>query len=156
MRGVLNINKPSGISSYDVIRVIKNFIKQNSSKSKREKIMKIGHAGTLDPLANGVLLILFNEATKIASYLTEQKKEYLAEIKLGIKTDTDDISGKIIQEKAVPKFTPAQIEEVLQEFRGEITQIPPSYSALQQQGKRLYILARQGRPVEPKSRQFSP
>ncbi len=155
MRGVLNINKPSGISSYDVIRVIKKIIKQNSLGLMHTKNMKIGHAGTLDPLADGVLLILINEATKIASFLTEQKKEYLAEIKLGIKTDTDDIAGKIIQEKEVPKFTLNQIEKVLEEFRGEITQIPPTYSALQQQGKRLYILARQGKPVKPKPRKLT-
>lgn len=154
MRGILNINKPSGISSYDVIRVIKKIITQNSLGIKHAKNMKIGHAGTLDPLADGVLLILINEATKIASYLTDQKKEYLAEIKLGIKTDTDDISGKIIQEKEVPKFTPNQIVKVLEEFRGKITQIPPTYSALQQQGKRLYALARQGKPVEPKPRKL--
>ena len=155
MRGVLNINKRSGISSYDVIRIIKKCTMQNTAKLKNKKIMKTGHAGTLDPLANGVLLILFNEATKIASFLTEQKKEYRAEIKLGIKTDTDDITGKVIQEKEVLKFTPAQIEESLQEFRGEITQIPPKYSAIQQQGKRLYALARQGKPVEPRPRKLT-
>jgi len=168
IRGILNINKPSGISSYDVIRIIKRIIKGNaiqpngkettqsgSSCPRRVDSTKIGHAGTLDPMANGVLLILFNEATKIASFLTEQKKEYQAEIKLGIKTDTDDITGKVIQEKEVLKFTPAQIEESLQEFRGEITQIPPAYSALRQQGKRFYDIAREGKPVEPRPRKLT-
>lgn len=149
LRGVLNVKKPSGISSYDVIRTIKRVLKNKVS----EKI-KIGHAGTLDPLAKGVLLILFNEATKIGSLLSEQEKEYIAEIRLGIKTDTDDITGKIIERtnSLTKTITQQQIENVLKEFIGEINQIPPTFSALRQKGGRLYNWARAGKPIQPKAR----
>jgi len=152
MRGVLNVNKPSGISSYDVIRKIKKILPNNKLAQKEITKFKIGHAGTLDPMANGVLLILFNEATKITPFLNEQKKEYVAEIRLGIKTDTDDITGKVIEEKPVPTLSLTQIQEVLDEFRGEITQNPPVFSALRVNGKRFYEISRAGEKIIPKPR----
>lgn len=148
LRGVLNVNKPSGISSYDVIRTIKRIFK-NEQKSG---FVKIGHSGTLDPIADGVLLVLFNEATKIAHFLTELKKEYIAEIKFGIKTNTDDITGKVIKEEDGSKITKNDIEMTLPQFIGEIYQIPPIFSALHEQGRRLYNLARAGQRVQPKMR----
>jgi tRNA pseudouridine55 synthase len=138
LRGVLNINKPSGISSFDVIRAIKRIIYESESLQKKNLPIKLGHAGTLDPMANGVLLILFNEATKINPFLMEQKKEYLAEIRLGIRTDSDDITGKVLEEKNIPTIP-----------------LKPSFSALHAQGKRLYEIARAGKTVETKPRQVS-
>lgn len=155
MRGVLNINKPSGISSYDVIRRIKRIFKDITESGRTSPSIKLGHAGTLDPLASGVLLILFNEATKISRFLNEQKKEYIAAIKLGIKTDTDDITGKIQKENELPELSINQIEEILSEFECEISQIPPVFSALRQQGQRLYNLARQGKIYRPLPRKVT-
>jgi tRNA pseudouridine55 synthase len=152
IRGVLNVDKPSGISSYDVIRKIKRVVNPAPPWKGGVKVKRLGHAGTLDPMASGVLLVLFNEATKIASFLTELNKEYLAEIRLGIKTDTDDITGKVIEERDVPKLTSTQIKKLLSEFEGEISQTPPVFSALRQQGKRLYNLAREGKTAIPRPR----
>lgn len=154
-RGVLNVNKPSGISSYDVIRAIKRIFYESMSSSKGGQPIKLGHAGTLDPMANGVLLILFNEATKITPYLTEQKKEYIAEIRLGIRTDSDDITGKVLEEKNIPAIPLKQIKQVLSKFQGEISQNPPIFSALHAQGKRLYDIARAGKTVETKPRKVT-
>jgi len=125
LRGVLNINKPSGISSFDVIRAIKRIFYESTLPQKKDSPVKLGHAGTLDPMANGVLLILFNEATKIVPFLAEQKKEYIAEIRLGIRTDTDDITGKVLEEKNVPAIPLKQIKQALSKFQGEINQNPP-------------------------------
>ncbi|MFB0509845.1 MAG: tRNA pseudouridine(55) synthase TruB [bacterium] len=152
---MLNINKPSGISSYDVIRRIKRIFKDITESGRTSPSIKLGHAGTLDPLASGVLLILFNEATKISRFLNEQKKEYIAAIKLGIKTDTDDITGKIQKENELPELSINQIEEILSEFECEISQIPPVFSALRQQGQRLYNLARQGKIYRPLPRKVT-
>jgi tRNA pseudouridine55 synthase len=152
IRGVLNVNKPSGISSYDVIRAIKKIFGESTLQQKKGISIKLGHAGTLDPLANGVLLILFNEATKIAPFLVEQMKEYIAEIRLGIRTDTDDLTGKVLEEKKIPPLHLKQVQEVLLKFEGEINQIPPIFSALHEQGKRLYEIARAGKTIEQKPR----
>ncbi len=138
MRGVLNINKPSGITSYDVIRRLKPVLGAK----------KLGHAGTLDPLASGVLLILVNEATKIADYLQIPDKEYVAEIRLGIRTDTDDITGRVLEEKPVAGIDREQVLSALAQFKGEIEQVPPAFSAVKVQGERSYRLARRGEVVE--------
>jgi tRNA pseudouridine55 synthase len=145
MRGVLNINKPSGITSYDVIRRLKPVLGTK----------KLGHAGTLDPLASGVLLILVNEATKIADYLQIPDKEYVAEIRLGIRTDTDDITGRVLEEKPVAVITREQVLSVLVQFKGEIEQKPPAFSALKVRGERSYRLARRGEAVEHESRKVT-
>jgi len=144
MRGVLNINKPAGMSSYDVIRRLRRQLGPLPGR--------IGHAGTLDPMASGVLLILLGEATKVSRLLQDQPKEYEAEILLGIQTDTDDRTGQVVARKPVPELSRQAWAEVLSKFTGTIQQIPPRYSALRQEGERLYRLARRGIPVTPAPR----
>lgn len=134
LRGILLVNKPTDITSYDVIRKLKSFFPNN----------KIGHAGTLDPIADGLLLILFNEATKIAHYLSSADKEYVAKIRLGLITDTDDITGKIIAQEEPLNITTKQIENALSLVSAKKEQIPPKFSALRLQGQRAYKLARKG------------
>ncbi|MCL6465827.1 MAG: tRNA pseudouridine(55) synthase TruB [candidate division WOR-3 bacterium] len=143
MRGLLNINKPSGITSYDVIRRIKPIIKPK----------RIGHTGTLDPIGTGVLLILINEATKISRFLLNQPKEYEAEIQFGVQTDTDDITGKPIATAPVPQINFDEVAKAITDkFIGELEQIPPRFSALKNNGTPLYKLARQGVEVSPQPR----
>jgi len=139
VRGVLNINKPAGMSSYDVLRKLKPVL-----KSKR-----LGHSGTLDPMATGVLLVLVNEATKISRLLLNLSKDYEAEIRFGLQTDTDDLTGKVTRTAPVPEIKAEELSRVLQEkFRGELLQVPPIFSALKQNGVPLYRRARQGqKPV---------
>jgi tRNA pseudouridine55 synthase len=143
MRGVLNVNKPSGISSYDVIRRIKPLLHSSTS---------IGHAGTLDPLASGVLLVLLGEATKVSRFLLNLPKEYLAGVLFGRQTDTDDITGRTLTERPVTDLTEESVRSALDRFVGETEQIPPAFSALKQDGQPLYRLARRGEEVHPKSR----
>ena len=145
LNGFLNVNKPSGITSYDVIRHIKRI---SNFKGK------IGHTGTLDPLASGVLVICIGSATKKAGKFLAMEKEYLATMLLGTTTDTDDIQGKIIETKKIDDTTLDidLINKTIHSFIGEIQQVPPSVSALTRQGVRLYKLHRQGRPVIPEAR----
>ncbi len=117
-------------------------------------IKKVGHIGTLDPLASGVLIILIGEATKLSDYLMEHDKEYIAKLHLGEKRDTGDGEGKVIQTKEVKELSKEQIEIVLKSFLGESNQIPPMYSALKVNGKKLYDLARQGKTIERKPRKI--
>ncbi len=146
MRGVLNINKPAGISSYDVIRRLKPVLEPK----------RIGHAGTLDPMASGVLLVLLNEATKISRLLMALDKEYEAEITFGIETDTDDVTGRVIREAPVPEISAEELSRLLQDnFQGELWQVPPDYSALKQAGVPLYHRARAGMPVEKRARRVN-
>lgn len=143
MRGIVNINKPPGISSYDIIRQIKPVLKPK----------KIGHAGTLDPLGTGVLLILVNEATKVSPLLFTLPKEYEAEIRFGIQTNTDDITGRTIATASVPQIDQKEAEEIIvRKFTGEIKQTPPRFSALKKAGTPLYKLARQGIEFIPQTR----
>lgn len=143
MRGLLNINKPAGISSYDVIRRLKPLLKPK----------RIGHAGTLDPIGTGVLLILINEATKISRFLLNQPKEYEAEIRFGIQTDTDDITGKPIATAPVPQINSEEAERIIvNRFTGEFEQTPPRFSALKNAGTPFYKLARQGVEFTPHPR----
>ncbi|MGB9742607.1 MAG: tRNA pseudouridine(55) synthase TruB [candidate division WOR-3 bacterium] len=141
VHGVLNINKPAGISSYDVIRKLKPVLKPK----------RLGHAGTLDPMATGVLLVLVNEATRI-SRLLDLPKEYQAEIRFGIETDTDDITGRVIRTAPVPALETEELRQRLARFQGELLQVPPQYSALKKNGTPLYKLARQGRAPAPAPR----
>jgi tRNA pseudouridine55 synthase len=143
MRGVLNANKPSGISSYDVIRHIKSIL---------QLPIPIGHAGTLDPLASGVLLVLLGEATKVSRFLLDLPKEYVAGVLFGKQTDTDDITGETLSERPVLGVTAESIRSGLKRFTGEIEQVPPAFSALKQNGQPLYRLARKGQEVRPKPR----
>lgn len=136
--GVLNINKPSGITSHDVVDAVRKLL----------KIQRVGHTGTLDPLATGVLPICVGTATKIAQYLTQADKEYLITMRLGITTDTLDADGRVLTEVKDFTIDSAKLEEVLKGFVGEIQQIPPLFSAKKLHGVRLYRLARRGEEVE--------
>jgi len=113
----------------------------------------VGHAGTLDPIATGVLPICFGQGTRVIQFLTDSNKTYLAQIELGMATDTYDREGKIIQRGDPSAVTAAQIQKALTAFQGTIEQVPPIYSALKHHGRRYYELARAGTPITPKSRQ---
>lgn len=141
MNGVLIVNKPMDFTSFDAVAVAR--------KATRQK--KIGHCGTLDPNATGVLPVLLGVATKAQDILPNHDKEYVAELKFGVKTDTLDIWGTVLKEE-ISAVTKAQFEEILKDFTGEIMQVPPMYSALKQNGKRLYDLARQGIEVKREAR----
>lgn len=143
--GILLIDKEEGITSYDVVKRFKRI----------PGFKKVGHAGTLDPFATGLLIILIGQGTKLSSYLMAGKKRYLAGIKLGVETDTLDPTGKIIKEAPFPNLNEAIIKEVLKGFEGEIEQIPPAYSAVNIDGQRAYKLARKGIDVKLKKRNVS-
>lgn len=144
MNGVLIVDKEKGMTSFDVIRQIK--------REKKDNKIKIGHIGTLDPMATGVLPILLGEATKLSDYLMEHDKDYVAILKLGEKRSTGDQEGDIVETADIPEFDENKIKEVLNSFIGRSEQIPPMYSALKVNGKKLYELARQGIEVERKPR----
>jgi len=150
LRGVLNVNKPSGVSSYDVIRRLKPLLA--SLETDRPGRTAVGHAGTLDPLASGVLPVLIGAATKISRLLLSLPKEYVAGVLFGRQTDTDDITGRVIGEQPVTGLTAQRIQDGLVGFTGEIEQTPPAFSALKQDGQPLYRLARQGLPLHPRPR----
>lgn len=142
MNGVLNIYKPIGITSFDVIRQIKRIT----------GLKKIGHTGTLDPLASGVLPVCIGKATKIVDYIMKDYKIYESELKLGIVTDTYDQEGKIISINEDTNFSKEEILNCINSFKGDIAQIPPMYSAIKIKGKKLYELARKGIEVEREPR----
>jgi tRNA pseudouridine55 synthase len=137
MDGVIIINKDKGMTSFDVVKEIR----------KLTHVRRVGHSGTLDPAARGVLPVCIGKATKIVRFLMEGDKEYEAEMTLGITTDTQDAEGKILEEREV-SVKREELEEILKQFMGEIEQIPPMVSAIHYKGKRLYELARQGIVVE--------
>ena len=137
MNGILVIDKPTDFTSFDVVAVVRKTLHQK----------KTGHTGTLDPMATGVLPILLGTATKAQVLLPDSDKEYCAEFKLGITTDTLDITGKILSESDI-HISAEQIENILPLFRGDIMQKPPMYSAVSKDGVRLYELARKGIVVE--------
>lgn len=134
MDAVLNINKPSGLTSFAVVSCVRRLCRTR----------RVGHAGTLDPLADGVLLVLTGQATRIARYLEDRPKEYRAVVRLGVETDTYDLSGRVTAERPLPALDRAAVEAVLERFSGAIAQVPPMYSALKRDGQPLYRLARQG------------
>lgn len=140
--GVLIIDKPSGITSHDVVAKVR----------KALKTKKVGHTGTLDPLATGVLVVCVEKATKLVNYLTCDEKIYEVEMKLGIKTDTGDITGNIIDEDTNYKVTIKEVNEVIKSFVGKQKQIPPMYSAIKVNGQKLYELARKGIEIEREPR----
>lgn len=143
MNGLEIVDKPIKKTSFDIIREIR----------KKYNIKQVGHIGTLDPMATGVLVILVGGATKLSDYLMEHDKEYVATVYLGEKKDTGDSEGDTIERKDVPKdISVEKIKEVLQSFLGKSKQIPPMYSAIKVDGKKLYNLARQGIEVERKER----
>lgn len=141
MDGIIVINKPEKFTSFDVVAVMRGVAKTK----------KVGHTGTLDPMATGVLPLLFGNATKAQSLLPDSSKEYVAEFRLGITTDTLDIWGTVKEDKPV-SVSINDIETLLPKFTGDILQLPPMYSAIQKDGKRLYELARQGIEVEREKR----
>jgi len=142
MDGILNINKPLGNTSYNIVSMVK--------KLTRER--RVGHAGTLDPMASGVLPVCFGQGTRVIEFLLEMSKVYRAQIELGVATDTHDATGRIIQRGDPFQVSREQIELALDTFRGLIQQTPPMYSALKYHGQRLYRLAQAGITVGRKSR----
>ncbi len=140
--GILLLDKPRGISSNAALQRVKHLF----------HAAKAGHTGNLDPLATGLLVICFGEATKVSAFLLDADKRYRGICKLGARTTTADAEGEVIERRPLPSLNDAQIESVLARFRGDIEQIPPMHSAIKQQGKPLYELARQGVEVERKPR----
>ena len=139
------MDKPAGISSNDVVQQAKRLF----------GAQKVGHTGSLDPLATGVLPLCFGEATKFSQYLLDADKKYWAQVRLGITTETGDADGEVIAQADASSVTPAQAVAALETFVGEIDQIPSMYSALKHQGQPLYKLARKGIEVERAPRQVS-
>ncbi len=137
MKGVLLVNKTKGKTSRDMVNELNHIF----------GMKKIGHTGTLDPIATGVLVVCLGKYTKLVDLLSAMKKEYIAEIKLGIKTDTLDITGQILETQEVPKLTEKAIEEVLNSFKGHQKQTVPLYSAKKINGKKLYEYAREHKSV---------
>ena len=144
MDGIIIVDKPKGYTSHDVVNVVKKTL--NTSK--------VGHTGTLDPNATGVLPVLVGKATKISKYLIEHDKTYIAELALGEKSSTGDIEGEIIERKEVPNVTEEQIKEVLQKFLGKQMQTPPIYSSIKINGKKAYEYARSGQTIEIPAREI--
>ncbi len=138
--GILLIDKDQGEFSYEVVRKVK-------SAFEPLQVRKVGHAGTLDPFATGLLIILLGQGTKLSPFITHESKVYLATLRLGIETDTLDPTGRVIRENAVPEFSLRFIEEKARSFTGEIEQKPPVYSAVKYGGTRAYKLARRGQDV---------
>jgi tRNA pseudouridine55 synthase len=137
MDGFLNLNKPAGFTSHDCVAKTRRLL----------KMKRIGHAGTLDPAATGVLPIALGRATRLLQFLPGAKA-YRATIRFGIATTTDDLEGDILTQQPAPALSLEQIQAVLPQFQGKIQQVPPSYSAIQVNGQRLYDLARQGKMVD--------
>ncbi|MBQ9757404.1 MAG: tRNA pseudouridine(55) synthase TruB [Clostridia bacterium] len=144
MDGIINVNKPLGITSHDVVYRLRKIL----------GIKKIGHTGTLDPDASGVLPMCVGKGTKLADYLTARDKQYLAILKLGAFTDTQDASGEILESFEV-RVTEKEVRDAVRKFVGDIMQIPPMYSAIKIDGKKLYELAREGKTVEREPRQIT-
>ena len=142
VNGILLLDKPSGITSNDALQQVKRLYFAR----------KAGHTGSLDPLASGVLPICMGEATKVSAFLLDADKRYRVRCRLGVRTATGDAEGETVETRAVDSYSRAQLESVLERFRGSIEQIPPMYSALKHQGQRLYKLARQGVEVERQPR----
>ena len=142
MNGVLNIFKNKGMTSFDVVSRVR--------KIANEK--KVGHTGTLDPEAEGVLPVCIGKATKIIDYIMDSEKGYSVKFKLGIKTTTYDLEGEVIEERDTSSLTEKEVEEAINSFKGEYSQVPPMFSALKKNGVRLYDLARKGIEVEREGR----
>ena len=142
VNGILNVYKEKGYTSHDVVAKLRGIVGQK----------KIGHTGTLDPDAEGVLPVCLGRATKVCDMLTEKDKTYEAVLLLGKETDTQDISGTVLRVGETEGLTQEQVKDCVMSFVGEYDQIPPMYSALKVNGKKLYELAREGKTIERKSR----
>lgn len=145
VHGILLLDKPERMTSNQALQTVKRLFNAR----------KAGHTGSLDPLASGLLPICFGEATKLSAFLLDADKEYLVTCRLGMRTATGDAEGEIVEQQPIPALTQVRIEEVLGKFRGEISQIPPMYSALKHRGQRLYDLAREGIEVEREPRRVN-
>ena len=145
MNGVINIYKNTGMTSFDVVAMVRRVA----------KMKKVGHTGTLDPAASGVLPVCLGKATKIIDYIMENKKVYRVNLKLGMVTDTYDLEGEVLREKDASHITKDEILNCINSFLGTIDQVPPMYSALKQNGVRLYELARQGIEVHREARKVT-
>jgi tRNA pseudouridine55 synthase len=141
--GVLSVDKTAGVTSFDAVALVR----------RRLGLKRVGHAGTLDPDASGVLPILLGEATKLMPYLADQDKAYVATLRLGVTTETGDLSGRVLSTAPVGNVDRAQLETACRGFVGRIKQVPPMYSAVHHQGQRLYELARQGIEVAREPRE---
>lgn len=141
INGVINIYKEKGFTSHDVVAKLRGIMRQK----------KIGHTGTLDPDATGVLPVCLGSATKLCDMLTEKQKEYVAKVRLGVVTDTQDMTGTVLEEKEVT-VSEEEVMSAIHSFVGHYEQIPPMYSALKVNGKKLYELAREGKEIERKAR----
>lgn len=144
MNGIICIDKPAGMTSFDVVAKLRRIVGER----------KAGHAGTLDPMATGVLPVFFGETTKAISLLPSQDKRYTAALRLGVVTDTGDITGEVRSKNCV-NVTEDEVKEAAASFRGEIEQVPPMYSALKVDGRRLYDIAREGGSVERAARKIT-
>jgi tRNA pseudouridine55 synthase len=143
--GVLPVEKGPGVTSFQVVAHLRRVLRAS----------RIGHGGTLDPEATGLLPILIGEATKLTPYLTDLDKEYLATVRLGVTTETQDLTGAVLETRAVPNLDVPALERALERFVGVIPQVPPMYSALRRGGRRLYELAREGVTVDREPRQVT-
>lgn len=145
MDGVVNVYKPIGPTSHDVVNHVRRLFGQK----------RVGHAGTLDPMATGVLVVCLGKATRIVEYLTNTKKEYRATMTLGVRTDSEDSTGKVIDEADASDVSYDSIKEAAGRFAGEIDQVPPMISALKHEGKPLYKHAREGKTIERAARRVT-
>ncbi|GIO29954.1 MULTISPECIES: tRNA pseudouridine(55) synthase TruB [Paenibacillus] len=145
LEGILAVHKPAGMTSHDVVAKTRRIL----------KMKRIGHTGTLDPEVTGVLPLCLGRATRVVEYMQELPKEYEATLRLGMATDTEDLTGNVTAQVDRVNVTPEEAEKALKTFLGTISQVPPMYSAVKVDGKRLYELAREGKTVERKSREVT-
>lgn len=145
LHGILLLDKPLGLSSNQALQAVRRLLRAS----------KGGHTGSLDPQASGLLPLCFGEATKLAGSLLGARKAYLAECRLGITTDTGDSEGDMVQQRIVPTLDAAAVEAALAKLRGRILQVPPKYSAIKQDGERLYVKARRGETVDVPPREVN-
>ena len=142
MNGFLNVNKPTGCTSSDLVVFVRKRLPRGTA---------VGHGGTLDPEASGVLPVCVGSATRLFDYIIDKQKTYVARIRLGVETDTQDATGRVVAERPV-RVGEAELRAALPAFTGEIEQVPPMYSAIKRDGRRLYQLARKGQTVEVQPR----
>ncbi len=144
MTGIIIVNKPEGWTSHDIVAKLRRILGER----------RIGHGGTLDPMATGVLPVFVGRATRAVEFMENADKEYIAALRLGVSTDTQDTTGNVISEKPA-NISRDELEAVLDKFRGEIEQLPPMYSAIKVDGKKLYEYARKGAEIERKTRKIT-
>lgn len=142
IEGILVVNKPEGLTSHDVVKEVR----------RKFRMQQVGHAGTLDPLATGVLVLLLGKATKLFNQFVGMDKAYRATLILGTATDSADIQGKVLEKRPYEQITRARLEEVFEKFAGETAQVPPMVSAVKVNGRKLYQLARKGIAIERQAR----